>query len=89
MHHALAVTAYVCLVVAFSLMILGNRLSKHYLKHRPPAPQPEEGRVHPYISGGETVYLTAREAIFVGKPLMVLVLIPWVLSVLSIVVASL
>lgn len=89
MNHALAAVAYVCLVIAFSLMILGNRLSKHYLKHRPVEPHPDEGRIHPYMSGDKTVYLSAREAVFVGKPLMVLVLVPWVLSVLSILAATL
>jgi hypothetical protein len=88
MHHALALTSYILLVLACAIWITGNRLSKHYLAHRPSEPRPDEGRLIPFVKGERTVYLTPRENILVGKPLMVLVMVPWMLSLIVIVAAA-
>ncbi|MGH7916265.1 MAG: hypothetical protein ACREQE_02260 [Candidatus Binataceae bacterium] len=89
MHHALAIISYVLLVIACAMWVLGNRLSKHYLAHRPSEPQPDEGRILAYAKGGKVVYLTVGENVFVGKPMMVLVMVPWMLSLIVIVAATL
>ncbi|MGH9345369.1 MAG: hypothetical protein ACRD19_16605 [Terriglobia bacterium] len=89
MHHALAIISYVLLVIACAMWVVGHRLSKYFLAHRPSEPKPEEGRVLAYAKGDKVVYLTVRENVFVGKPMMVLVIVPWMLSLIVIVAATL